>query len=190
MLSTKAEKRLNRIVEIQEEMSALESELETLLGGKAEEVEEDVPATRGGKKKKRKTTTCKICGKEGHTKKTCPDRDGAGSSSSDALRGQHQSGMSCCGSLGPRHKKGCPEGNKAPRPPVNAPDEVSDVDDEQPEKKREPLTPEQYAEIRSEMQDKEFQSMRYAMTHKMSPAEVNHAIKSSSYEHYLDIREE
>lgn len=52
----------------------------------------------------------------------------------------------------------------------------------------EPLTPEQYADVRSAMNDREFQSAQYSLVNKLRPSEVNAAIKSDNYQSYLDGR--
>lgn len=53
-----------------------------------------------------------------------------------------------------------------------------------------PLSEEQYDALREAMQDKEFMSARYALVNKVSPREVNHAVRSTSYNDYLDQRVE
>lgn len=50
------------------------------------------------------------------------------------------------------------------------------------------IGPDRYNMIREAMHDKEFQSARYALVNKLSPAEVNAAVRSKDYSEYLDIR--
>jgi hypothetical protein len=61
---------------------------------------------------------------------------------------------------------------------------------EQPSAPREPLSIEQYDDIRAAMHDREFQSGKYSLSHKLSPKEVNAAVRSSTYQNYLDSREQ
>jgi hypothetical protein len=51
---------------------------------------------------------------------------------------------------------------------------------------REPLSAEQYGAVRTAMHDREFQSGKYSLSSKLSPKEVNAAIRSRNYEDYLD----
>ncbi len=50
------------------------------------------------------------------------------------------------------------------------------------------LTEDQYDELRDAMHDRDFMSAKYALTHKLSPREVNAAIRSTDYEDYLESR--
>lgn len=52
----------------------------------------------------------------------------------------------------------------------------------------EAIGPDRYKAIREAMLDKEFMSGRYAMTNKLSPREVNAAVRSKDYSDYLEIR--
>ena len=54
---------------------------------------------------------------------------------------------------------------------------------------KDPLTAEQYGELRQNMLDREFQSARYALTRKLSPREINLAVRSANYQNYLETRE-
>ena len=119
---------------------------------------------------KAKVRKCGTCSKKGHTSRKCP---GVERYSADPMQGQHTEGKPCCGSLGFKHKKNCPERNVAPMPP---------------RAELEPLDEAQYDELRYAMHDREFQSAQYSLTHKLPPREVNAAIKSKDYEGYLDGR--
>ncbi len=46
----------------------------------------------------------------------------------------------------------------------------------------------QYEKLRDAMHDREFMSAKYALTNKLSPREVNAAIRSTDYEDYLESR--
>ena len=88
----------------------------------------------------------------------------------------------CCGSTGSRHFKTCPQyGTPASDAPVRG--EVSYAG---PSKAA--LGPDRYKAIREAMRDKEFQSARYALVNKVSPKEVNAAVRSKDYDDYLEIR--
>lgn len=64
-----------------------------------------------------------------------------------------------------------------------------EVKPSKPEKKTaEPLTREQYDQVRGAMFNRDFSSASFALSHKMSPAEVNAAIRSSDYQDYQDSR--
>lgn len=77
-----------------------------------------------------------------------------------------------CGSTGTRHFKTCSQVKKPPKLlyTVNL------------------LTADQYDELRDAIFEKDFQSIRFAMTHKMSPKEVNMAVQTTSYADYLNKR--
>lgn len=51
-----------------------------------------------------------------------------------------------------------------------------------------PLGVDQYDQLRAAMYDRDFSSAKYALTHRLSPREVNAAIRSSSYDDYIDNR--
>lgn len=94
----------------------------------------------------------------------------------------------CCGSTGPRHKKGCANGT--PYAQSDASKELSDGirSFHQERTKPDPLALAEYSELREAMHDREFQSAQYALTKRLPPREVNTAVRSSSYEDYLAIR--
>ncbi len=83
----------------------------------------------------------------------------------------------CYGSTGARHFKTCKLNGK---PSTNNADATSSVGKD--------LTQEQYDELRDAMHDREFMSAKYALTHELSPREVNAAIRSTDYEDYLESR--
>ena len=80
----------------------------------------------------------------------------------------------CCGSTGSRHFKWCTkkDGSAAPTDPTPSA----------------ALGPDRYEAIREAMNDREFQSAEYALVHKLSPREVNAAVRSADYTDYLDNR--
>ncbi|MBX3498090.1 MAG: hypothetical protein KF889_01500 [Alphaproteobacteria bacterium] len=85
----------------------------------------------------------------------------------------------CCGSVGARHKKDCSVGKDLDRDIAGFHASKAPT---------QPLTPEEYGELRTAMDDREFQSAQYALTKKLHPREVNTAVRSTSYEDYLVIR--
>lgn len=50
------------------------------------------------------------------------------------------------------------------------------------------LTPEEYADLRAEMHNKDFQSGKYSLMQKIPVREVNFAVHSQNYNHYRKIR--
>ncbi len=89
----------------------------------------------------------------------------------------------CCGSKGARHFKTC----------VNFPGNLNkgnngDEGEKREEKPREPLTMEQYADVKNAIHDGEFQSAKYSLVNKLHIREVNEAIRSNSYDNYLELR--
>ena len=76
---------------------------------------------------------------------------------------------SCCGSTGAWHFKTC----KGIQQHVDNSEEFG---------------PGQYEKIRVAMHDKEFQSARYALINKLSPREVNFAVRSKDYGEYRELR--
>src|SRR3989344_1954319 len=88
-------------------------------------------------------------------------------------RSVYLEGKSCCGSVGPRHKKDCQQASSpTPRPHNEA------------------FGPDRYKAIRAAMHDREFQSARYSLVNKLLPREVNTAVRSKDYTDYLDIRQQ
>lgn len=87
----------------------------------------------------------------------------------------------CCGSRGASHKKICVNFTTYTRERYQQKPFVA----EQAPKNARPLSTEEYEELRSAMLDREFQSAPYALTHKLSPKEVNRAVKSVDYDDYI-----
>jgi hypothetical protein len=83
----------------------------------------------------------------------------------------------CCGSKGARHFKTCP---------LNGKETIRTFAPEQPKKESSPLDGFQYEALRDAMHDRDFSSAEYALTNRLSPREVNAAIKSADYDDYLD----
>ncbi len=67
--------------------------------------------------------------------------------------------------------------------PYVAPEEKKE---EEPTIVGKPLSEEEYNDLKTAMQDKEFQSGRYALTHRLSPREINKAVPSADYQTYID----
>lgn len=83
-------------------------------------------------------------------------------------------GCSECGSRG-RHFKTCTRSG-APNLEALTPKETRS------------LTENEYAALRDAMNDRDFMSAKYALTHRLSPREVNIAVRSLDYEDYLNDR--
>lgn len=88
------QKKLDRILEIRGEMAALEEELEQLLGGT---VREKKPRGGGAKRKYRR-----------RVKSEDPEPEEAAPARPAETPRTPSSGKPCCGTMGFRHKKGCP----------------------------------------------------------------------------------
>lgn len=148
MLSKTAQKWLDRINEIQQEIRELYLELEKKLGGETEALSpKNLDAAIDRMKKETRIKTMVVGRKRGDPCKEC-------------------------GSTGTRHFKTCSQVKKPPKLLYTVP----------------PLTADQYDELRDAMFEKDFQSMPYALTHKMSPKEVNLAVQTTSYADYLNKR--
>lgn len=95
-------------------------------------------------------------------------------------------GIRCeeCKTTGSRHFKTC---SKAKGTSGDLSD-FSSAGKEHVPQPRVAIGPDRYAMIHEAMHDKEFQSARYALINKLSPAEVNAAVRSKDYSEYLDIR--
>jgi hypothetical protein len=181
------DERLERIDEVRGEIANLTKELKDLVGlGDMDIVA--APVGRG-KKGKKNRSTCSICGESGHNVATCakgkgmhPNNPRENKSAGKLSNGRMPRGVAkpCCGSKGSRHMKTCRQyrgsdfGLQA------------DPSIETPKPSRE-LSSEEYGDLRDAMNDMEFQSIPYALTHKLSPKEVNKAVRSSSYEEYIDV---
>lgn len=90
-----------------------------------------------------------------------------------------------CGTTGTRHFKTCSKWVRSKNGTLETIPSFSSESSASASSK-DPLTAEEYANLRSAMHDKEFQSARYALTHKLRPTEVNAAVVSKSYANYLD----
>lgn len=201
MLSARAEKKLERIVEIQEEMEKLEAELEEILGSptlpsvgdKGEKREKRTYTKRGGESattrsaEKKSGRICSNCGQPGHDLRKCPKGKGVYLTDGQEKHRSNREPCAECGSKGSRHFKTC---SKYGQRKETIPSFAGSDDSPEAPSPIEPLTSEQYGAIRSAMNDREFMSAKYALVNKLRPTEVNHAVRSSSYEHYLDIRSE
>jgi hypothetical protein len=104
-------------------------------------------------------------------------------------RGTGWSEKECCGSRGATHKRTC----ENYRPTTRKKYEMKPFAVAEPELtqdagqlKARPLSGEEYAELRSAMNDPKFQSIIHASSQKLSLREVNKAIRSTNYQEYID----
>jgi hypothetical protein len=93
--------------------------------------------------------------------------------------GKRRPKCSICGKPG-HNVMTCPDGKG--KHPNNTPEPTAST------KASEPLFESEYDELREAMLDREFQSAKYALVHKLSPREVNAAVRSADYADYLDDR--
>lgn len=106
------------------------------------------------------------------------ERIAAAMDSTRVGRGSSWGNKTCCGSNGPRHRNFCSNFKK----PEKAPPKESAVE----VAARRALSSEEYDELRTAMNDSQFQSGRYALTNRLSPKEVNLAIESADYDAYIE----
>lgn len=164
MLSPKAEKKLDRIADIQSEIESLETELEDLLTGdsptlpaSAKKTEkraykkrgEGTPAAAPTIERKKGQKVCKICGIPGHIAKTCPTTKGG---------------------------KGIPAGNTRPA-------EDTTIDDFPVSDK--PLTREQYDNIKLRRENYGDTSEQLEKDLGLDRVQLKRAIRTKTYEEYL-----
>lgn len=190
-MDAKIEKRLRNIGELIGRRQAILEELETV----EKEIEYELaaaggskPLTAADKKKVSEPATgkhkCGNCGKEGHIRRTCPAA--VNYHAANEKEKSTRPAKSCCGSTGSRHFNWCKENGT--KEPTRSMQDVYTDQNEHASSPRVPLTQEQYDTLREAMHDREFMSAKYALINKLSPAEVNAAVLSVSYENYLITR--
>lgn len=189
MISQEAQGRLDRILAIQGELIGLENELEQLLAGTT-----DNPAAEVAGKPEKHTRACSICDKPGHDVRKCPD--GKGMHPDNPKNPADKPKGTTKAKVAELRNQGATVGEIAKKLGLgtatvsyhftNLKKEEGGIST--PRAASEPLTAEQYADLRSAMHDKEFQSASYSLTKKLRPAEVNNAVRSSGYRDYLESR--
>lgn len=180
MLSAGVQGKLDRIAEIRDEISTLEQELEELLGSPAPTAAPKDKKAEKDERAGKKVRVCSICGKPGHDVRKCPRGVGMHPDNPKPSKGREPCAE--CGSTGTRHFKTCS------RPKGAAPTKAFASPDTSAEIPKEPLTPDQYEKVRSEMHDRNFSTGQFSLINKMRPSEVNSAIRSEDYEDYLATR--
>lgn len=144
MLPPELEQRLERAIEIRQQMQDLEQELQEMFGA---------PNMKRPEKALQRKKSIRLQGGLGRRRgDPCPE----------------------CGSKGTRHFKTC---------------SLTGFHVKEDPPKAKPLSLEQFSKVREAMHDKDFQSARFALTNKMSPAEVNKAVRSASFEEYRTMGE-
>lgn len=167
---------------------------------KHEIVKEAMDSTRTG----RGTNNCSLCGKSGHKKSKCPDGNHHGE-----LRKEFREESSLSPELQERIKDMRDQDLTTSEIAKNLSaelhldegalrNEVEKVMSRSSDKYRAPqpenfadvkgraLSAEEFSDLHIAMLDKEFMSGSYALSHRLSPREVNLAVISASYQEYID----